>query len=336
MENLLETLKQLVDSERRIHAQFLKALGEVIEEKLLLPSGYPTPFVLCTGGWGCPRPALRSGLKWQDWVDGSEVIRRIGNGTLTMTNAYVMSDVMTRENHVELLDKAQGKDKYSVEKLVATLSPEPDIEDFMRRLPETTFSSETASSGSLPLPQPPAGPKEKIKPLSATRTLIRFTGDDELIEMFHTLRDRFRHKYPKGKFEDIAKEAFRLLLVKKDPAREPERKVVARPVKKHTRYVPKRVAREAFRRANSQCTFVARDGTRCSAKSFLQLDHAIPWSLGGSSHDVDNITIRCFHHNQLKGGARSASIPLRGYEGVPYDRASNSSISGRMRFAGIE
>lgn len=313
MENVLETLKQLVGSERRIHAQFLQALGEVIERKLLLPTEYPTPFLLCTKGLGFSEPSASKRIKVARLGrEFPEVIRRIGNGTLTMTNAYLLSDVMTQDNYFELLDKAQGKDKYSVEKLAATFSPQPDIEDFMRRLPEKTFSSETVSNSSLPLPQPPVGPKEKIKPLSATRTLIRFTGDDELIEMFHKLRDQFRHKYPKGKFEEIAKEAFRALLKKKDPTREPERKVVARPIKKHTRYVPKAVAREAFRRANSQCTFVAREGTRCSATSFLQLDHAIPWSLGGSSHDVNNITIRCFHHNQLKGGAKPASIPLRG------------------------
>jgi hypothetical protein len=65
---------------------------------------------------------------------------------------------------------------------------------------------------------------------------------------------------------------------------------------------PGRVARadrrEVFARDGLRCTYVSPDGRRCTARAFLELDHAEPRGLGGNDR-ADNLRVRCRAHNQL-------------------------------------
>ena len=63
------------------------------------------------------------------------------------------------------------------------------------------------------------------------------------------------------------------------------------------RHVPRAVAREVIARDGGQCTFVAPDGRRCSARTNLQLDHVIPLARGGRT-TTDNLRQLCGPHNQ--------------------------------------
>ncbi len=39
-------------------------------------------------------------------------------------------------------------------------------------------------------------------------------------------------------------------------------------------------------------------------RAFLEIDHIVPFSLGGSSLDPTNLRLCCRIHNQFKGGAK--------------------------------
>jgi hypothetical protein len=47
---------------------------------------------------------------------------------------------------------------------------------------------------------------------------------------------------------------------------------------------------EVFGRDGEQCTYVAKDGQRCSSRSLLELDHIRPRALGGAD-DATNLRI---------------------------------------------
>jgi hypothetical protein len=64
-----------------------------------------------------------------------------------------------------------------------------------------------------------------------------------------------------------------------------------------TRHIPAAVVREVYLRDEQQCTFVSEDGRRCTARHFIELDHATPWAYGGES-SVKNLRLRCRAHNQ--------------------------------------
>ena len=63
------------------------------------------------------------------------------------------------------------------------------------------------------------------------------------------------------------------------------------------RHVPAAVARAVFLRDGQQCSYVAPDGRRCSARRCLELDHVDPWAEGGES-TIANLRVRCRAHNQ--------------------------------------
>ena len=69
-----------------------------------------------------------------------------------------------------------------------------------------------------------------------------------------------------------------------------------RPLKRG-RHVPAAVVREVYRRDGKQCTFVSKDGRRCGSCRFLELDHVLPWAVGGEP-TVENLQVRCAAHNR--------------------------------------
>ena len=64
------------------------------------------------------------------------------------------------------------------------------------------------------------------------------------------------------------------------------------------RFPSQRLRAEVLERDGQQCTFVADDGTRCTCRKGLQIDHIQPWSVGGAT-ELSNLRVVCFAHNQL-------------------------------------
>src|SRR6187549_2974425 len=71
----------------------------------------------------------------------------------------------------------------------------------------------------------------------------------------------------------------------------------ANPNPNPNRHVPAAVARAVFLRDGQQCSYVAPDGRRCSARRCLELDHVHPWAEGGES-TIEDLRLRCRAHNQ--------------------------------------
>ena len=78
----------------------------------------------------------------------------------------------------------------------------------------------------------------------------------------------------------------------------------------HKRHCPAAVARAVFLRDGKQCSYVSPDGRRCSARRCLELDHVVPWAVGGKS-TVENLRLRCRAHNQRYSAATRASTDRR-------------------------
>jgi HNH endonuclease len=69
------------------------------------------------------------------------------------------------------------------------------------------------------------------------------------------------------------------------------------PNRNRKRHCPAAVARAVFLRDGQQCSYVSPDGRRCSARRFLELDHVLPWAMGGEG-TIENLRLRCRAHNQ--------------------------------------
>src|SRR5690606_37608459 len=81
------------------------------------------------------------------------------------------------------------------------------------------------------------------------------------------------------------------------------------------RYVPKAVRREVYDRDGGCCTFESADGRRCGEVFGLEIDHIVPFALGGPA-SAPNLRLLCKTHNRLAArkwfGARFMSRWVRG------------------------
>jgi hypothetical protein len=76
------------------------------------------------------------------------------------------------------------------------------------------------------------------------------------------------------------------------PSAPPTTRPVARP------HVSHESRRQVLARDGLRCSYVSSEGRRCSARAFLELDHAKPWAKGGGNSS-DNLRVFCRGHNQL-------------------------------------
>jgi len=64
-------------------------------------------------------------------------------------------------------------------------------------------------------------------------------------------------------------------------------------------YIPVVTRDFVLHRDGYRCTFVSEDGNHCNCRTGLELDHILPFTLGGG-HDVSNLRVRCQAHNLLE------------------------------------
>ncbi len=274
---LITALKSNMAGERRCHAEFLAHLAEVDARRLYLPE-HTSLFRFCNEVLQLSEASTSKRIQVARLSRRySLVLQLIGEGRLTMTNANLLAAHVTRDNHQRLFQQAQGKSKFEVEKIVASLAPKPDVSESLRFFPRPCAG---AREPALP---PPARRRDVVKPLSERRTQFIFAGDDETVALYRALQDRLRHKFPQGKLEDLVKEAFSLLLEKTNPASEPQRKVSPKPSLQNSRYISAATRRLIWRRD------------------------------GGSSLDPNHLRLLCGAHNQFKGGAKRSHSPRLTY-----------------------
>jgi len=62
-------------------------------------------------------------------------------------------------------------------------------------------------------------------------------------------------------------------------------------------HIPALIKHLVYKRDGCQCTEIHPDGTRCTEKGMLEIEHLLEWSRGGSN-DISNLSLLCRRHNQ--------------------------------------
>ena len=71
-----------------------------------------------------------------------------------------------------------------------------------------------------------------------------------------------------------------------------------------SRYIPAAVKREVWRRDQGCCSYVDRHGgRRCGSRYRLEIDHIVPFALGGGAEPA-NLRLRCEAHHRLRHAQR--------------------------------
>ena len=69
---------------------------------------------------------------------------------------------------------------------------------------------------------------------------------------------------------------------------------------RRSRYIPAPVRREVWRRDGGRCSYLdPHSGRRCGSRFLLELDHIVPFALGGSA-EPGNLRLRCAAHHRFR------------------------------------
>ena len=73
-----------------------------------------------------------------------------------------------------------------------------------------------------------------------------------------------------------------------------------------SRYIPVAVKQEVWRRDQGRCSYVdPHSGRRCGSRYRLEIDHIVPFALGGPT-ELPNLRVRCRAHHRLRHAQRHA------------------------------
>jgi hypothetical protein len=250
-DDLMLRLAKLLANERAAMVEFLKHLGEFDHRGLFLQLGYPSLFEYCQRHLHIP-----GGSAYRRIV-AARLIRRfpqiadfLRDGRLSLTTLVLLKDVLGERDPDEVLAAAAHRSK---EEVIALL----------------------------------AGWQAHRLETPVLRALKVLVSSDFMAEL-EQVKMALSHKFPKGDFESVVREGFRLIL----------RARASKRVGSAQRLVPAAVRRDVWRRDKGCCQWNSEDGTLCGSRYQLHYDHIVPVCRGGES-TVDNVRLLCKRHNQL-------------------------------------
>jgi hypothetical protein len=151
---LLAETARAAGVERRATADLLALLAEVDRRRIYLGLGYSSLFMYCTRALHLSEPAAymritaaRAAARWP------AILTRLAAGDLTLTAVTLLAAHLTEENHEALLDAARHKTRRDIDRLVASLDPQPDVPPVLRRLPAPAAPAASIAT-SLPAAEP--------------------------------------------------------------------------------------------------------------------------------------------------------------------------------------
>jgi hypothetical protein len=126
-------------------------------------------------------------------------------------------------------------------------------------------------------------PPEVVRPLTPDLRRLNVTVSAEFLAELEQVRAVLSHKYPDGSFEQVVREAFKLVLERdrKNKALTDRPREQPGSASDNARYVPAAVKRAVWRRDQGRCTWPMGDGKLCGSTRRLELDHDLEVALGG-------------------------------------------------------
>ena len=306
-------LKLLAQGSRQTTVELLAHLAEFAGRKLHRAQGTGRLFGYCTQILRFSEAAACNRIKAAKAVRKFPVILDLlTDGSVNLATIRLLAPHLTVENHLALLEEAKGMTRRQVDKVVARLAPKPDVPASIRKLP--TPRATVPGAGTV-TPATPARDEQEatflrpqltthrpvVAPLSPERYRLQLTIGEEAHDDLRCLQDLMRREIPDGDPAVIVARALKLLRqdVQRRAFAATPRPRPAKGTKPGSRHIPASVERTVWQRDGGQCAFVARNGRRCTERSYIEFHHQSPHAVGGEP-TVDNISLRCREHNEYE------------------------------------
>jgi len=203
---------------------------------------------------------------------GDSLLDDLESGEHHLAGLALLKKHLLKDENAWLLDEARGLSKRAIERLLAKHFPKE------------------------------ATTRERIVYLSDTQVQVTLTMSVEALEQFRYAAEMMSHANPSHELGPVVERAAPLLVTQLEKSRQAKTsraeqpKVEQEPKLDAAIAVARPTKREVFARDGWQCSFVSKTGNRCTAKSFLELDHEKPRAWNGTN-DAANLRVLCRFHN---------------------------------------
>ena len=238
--------------------------------------------------------------------------------SLTEAHSYALIGVARKSREVPELKTLIDEGKLHVSnarRIVSAITPE----NKSTWLEKATTLSQRNLEREVVKENPQALPKERIRPLTESRSVLTLSISSELEVKLRRVMDLLAQKTSKAPtMEQALEAAMDTYLDKHDPLRRAKKqlektsksaqlcpgKVVAdapsqAPAVLGVRVkIPARVRHQVIARDEDQCIFVHANGKRCTERRWLHFHHRIHVAQGGPN-TASNLELQCFIHHRL-------------------------------------
>ena len=321
--------------EKQNTARLIAHIAEIGERDYHLELGCPSLFQYCVERLNLSEGAVYRRTQVAGVCRSfPQILEALFSGRLHLTAASLIATHLTEDNVEGLIKKVEGRTKREIEKLLVLLAPKEEFKSSIRHLAtgvELTSDLKTSEERTEIVPpledkaRPPSAKQSARDIMEAATEEIynfRFSAGTEFTEKLKRLAEVLGIANPHRHLEELLYQAIEIALEKKAPERKLARrqkreakKQSPRPgeVKKEksetekrdevladspavTRKVPEEVRERVLERSGYQCEYRGPDGTRCTCRTDLEVEHMKPFAVY-HTHDEEYLRAFCQPHN---------------------------------------
>ena len=310
-EELDRSTEKLVRAEKRNVALIIAHIAEMSRRKGHLERGYKNLFDYCVRRLRLSEGSVALRIQVSNVsMRFPQLLVALAENRLSLTVAGLLASVLTESNVEKLLGDCAGMTKREAEEYLVALRPKPVFAPSIRKTPSRSALTPPPTVqprvvSETPRPTPRVSPTI-LEPARPEVFNFRFAADRKFKEKFERLAEVLGVENSHQRMAEIMEQALDIALDKKDVKRKRARRLqrVSKGNKKScpdkvfakSRYIPSEV--RVHERAGYRCEYRGPDGTRCRARTGLQIEHLRPFALH-RSHDERFLRLHCDPHNRL-------------------------------------
>ena len=331
---VMELLTRLLELRRREHlstVDLLEALLQWDRTRTHLDLGYDSMWSLLVGALRYSNAAASRRHRALKCVRKFPVaLEWLRAERVTLCSLEAIAPLLDEfDDEQALLDRIEGKSHAEVQRIVAQTRPVSERREVVRTefvekkvaAPAALFETADGEEAMEQATPPPAEERVRV-------TLSLTPEEFAWIERARLLASRRPGRAPS--VHDMVVETARFYVEKRAPKKraakspkEPRAKAAAelanydesstaiQPPTPPSRHIPDAIRDAVFLRDGERCTFVGITGQRCEAKHHLNVDHVMPFSLGGAN-TLDNLRVVCGAHNRRRSDLTFGEWGIRG------------------------
>ena len=330
---LLAQTSNLARVERHLQGAIIDHLAEIEARSLFLRRGFASLFEYAVRELGYSDAAAgRRIAAMRLCADNPQTRERLRDGSLSLSAAAELQWAF---------DRQRRRPQAATTPAVAALPTEPPLVlDAVGRqkLVEEAAGKSTRQVKRMLADLDPelAAAADRVRPLGNGRYELKALIDAECQRGLEQLTGLLSHVDPRMTVGQLVGRLVREALDRHDPSRRRPR-TGSRPAVSATstaqtrpgcdghaapapksrasgRAIPAAVKREVWQRDRGRCRYVdPHTGRRCTSRHLLQIDHVLPYTLGGGS-DPANLRLLCHAHHRHRHHSAPAASPTRNPE----------------------